>query len=85
MRKLLVLSLIAMTACTTNNPTPTNNASGDEAFKKTLNAYVVEFLRRNPEVNTYLGGAGLDASLNSVDGAPIRRKLLKASTPTRFP
>ena len=58
-----------MTACTTaNNTNRSNNASGDEAFKKTLNAYVVEFLRRNPTVNTYLGGAGLDASLNEADG-----------------
>jgi uncharacterized protein (DUF885 family) len=69
MRKLLVLALIAMTACTTaNNTNRSNNASGDEAFKKTLNAYVVEFLRRNPTVNTYLGGAGLDPSLNEADG-----------------
>src|ERR1041384_6601604 len=68
MKKLLVLSLIAMTACTTNNPNRTNNTSGDDALKKTLNAYVVEFLRRNPTVNTYLGGAGLDPSLNDVDG-----------------
>jgi uncharacterized protein (DUF885 family) len=57
-----------MTACTVENSNRTNNASGDEAFKKTLNAYVVEFLRRNPTVNTYLGGAGLDASLKDVDG-----------------
>ena len=69
MRKLLVLALIAMTACTTaNNANRSGNASGDEAFKKTLNAYVVEFLRRNPTVNTYLGGAGLDASLGEADG-----------------
>ncbi|MCA1555329.1 MAG: DUF885 domain-containing protein [Acidobacteria bacterium] len=27
-----------------------------------------EFLRRNPTVNTYLGGAGLDAALREVDG-----------------
>jgi uncharacterized protein (DUF885 family) len=68
MRKLLVLSLIAMTACTVNNANLTNNTNGDAAFKKTLNAYVVEFLRRNPTVNTYLGGAGLDPSLAEVDG-----------------
>jgi uncharacterized protein (DUF885 family) len=69
MRKLLVLALIAMTACTTaNNANRSGNTSGDEAFKKTLNAYVVEFLRRNPTVNTYLGGAGLDASLAEADG-----------------
>ena len=30
--------------------------------------YVVEFLRRNPTTNTYLGGAGLDPSLRDVDG-----------------
>ncbi|MFL6213410.1 MAG: DUF885 domain-containing protein [Blastocatellia bacterium] len=69
MKKLLVLALIAMTACTMDNANRTNNASGDDAFKKTLNAYVVEFLRRNPTVNTYLGGAGLDPSLKDVDGA----------------
>ena len=28
----------------------------------------VEFIRRNPVVNTYLGGAGLDPSLKDVDG-----------------
>ena len=33
-----------------------------------LHAYVVEFLRRNPTTNTYLGGAGLDPSLRDVDG-----------------
>jgi len=69
MKKLLVLALIAMTACTVDNANRTNNAGGDDAFKKTLNAYVVEFLRRNPTVNTYLGGAGLDPSLKDVDGA----------------
>src|SRR5918912_2888333 len=68
MKKLLVLTLIAMTACTMDNANRTNNASGDDAFKKTLNAYVVEFLRRNPTVNTYLGGAGLDPSLGEADG-----------------
>jgi uncharacterized protein (DUF885 family) len=41
---------------------------GDAAFKKLHDAYVVGFLRRNPTVNTYLGGAGLDPSLREVDG-----------------
>jgi uncharacterized protein (DUF885 family) len=41
---------------------------GDEAFKKLHDAYVIEFLRRNPSVNTYLGGAGLDPSLREADG-----------------
>ncbi|MCA1635768.1 MAG: DUF885 domain-containing protein [Acidobacteria bacterium] len=43
-------------------------ASGDRAFKKIHDRYVVEFLRRNPTVNTYLGGAGLDPSLRETDG-----------------
>src|SRR5689334_18504343 len=68
MRKLLVLSLIAMTACTTNNMNRTNNSNGDEAIKKTLNAYVVEFLQRSPEVNTYLDGAGMEPSRKDDDG-----------------
>jgi uncharacterized protein (DUF885 family) len=42
--------------------------SGDQNFKKIHDAYVREFLRRNPTVNTYLGGAGLDAALREVDG-----------------
>ena len=40
----------------------------DATLKKTLSTYVVEFLRRNPTTNTYLGGAGLDPSLRDVDG-----------------
>ncbi len=41
---------------------------GDATFKKTHDDYVVEFLSRNPTVNTYLGGAGLDPKLRDVDG-----------------
>ena len=44
------------------------NNSGDNELKKVHDAYVVEFLRRNPTVNTYLGGAGFDPSLKDVDG-----------------
>ena len=44
------------------------NNSGDGELKRVHDAYVVEFLRRNPTVNTYLGGAGLDPSLKDVDG-----------------
>lgn len=50
---------------TSKQPTTT---SGDQAFRKAHDAYVREFLRRNPTVNTYLGGAGLDPSLREVDG-----------------
>ncbi|MFY9570712.1 MAG: DUF885 domain-containing protein [Blastocatellia bacterium] len=69
MRKLLVCTLIAtMAACTTKNNQQTMTNTGDGEFKKTHDAYVVEFLRRNPTVNTYLGGAGFDPSLKDVDG-----------------
>lgn len=70
MRKLWAFTLIAvMTACTSSKTTEqTMNNSGDRELKTIHDAYVVEFLRRNPTVNTYLGGAGLDPSLKDVDG-----------------
>jgi len=69
MRKLLVGALITvLAACTTKTTQQTMNTAGDNDFKKLHDAYVVEFLRRNPTVNTYLGGAGLDPSLKDVDG-----------------
>ena len=47
----------------------TRPAAGSEAaFRRLHDEYVVEFLRRNPTVNTYLGGAGLDPSLGEADG-----------------
>jgi uncharacterized protein (DUF885 family) len=65
----IALLLIALTAfaCTTT-PMPPAARSYDESFRRLHDAYVVEFLRRNPAVNTYLGGAGLDPSLRDVDG-----------------
>ena len=42
--------------------------NADAELKAAVNEYAVEFLRRNPTVNTYLGGAGLNASLRDVDG-----------------
>src|SRR5712692_9576424 len=69
MRSVLVVALIAaLAACTTKTTQQTMNTTGDNEFKKTHDAYVVEFLRRNPTVNTYLGGAGLDPALKDVDG-----------------
>ena len=69
MKRMLVCALIAaLTACTTRTTQQTMNNSGDTEFKKIHDAYVVEFLRRNPTVNTYLGGSGFDASLKDVDG-----------------
>src|SRR3712207_5421029 len=61
-------------ACTTTQQNTNANSNapagggGDAAFKTIHDRYVVEFLRRNPSVNTYLGGAGLDPSLKEVDG-----------------
>ena|SRR5438105_579024 len=42
--------------------------NNDAPFQQLHDSYVVEFLRRNPSVNTYLGGAGLDPSLRETDG-----------------
>lgn len=77
MRRLLpflAVLLLSFAACVQQPPQNTNantNAQpggGDAAFKTLHDRYVVEFLRRNPSVNTYLGGAGLDPSLKEVDG-----------------
>ncbi|HEV2704852.1 MAG TPA: DUF885 domain-containing protein [Pyrinomonadaceae bacterium] len=77
MKKLLLLTFVVIAGALLQ---PTRQASaqrarrssggsgGDAAFKKVHDEYVVEFLRRNPTVNTYLGGAGLDASLAEADG-----------------
>jgi uncharacterized protein (DUF885 family) len=73
-RLLLLLAVLLFGACTTQqttNTAPTSTPAGgggDAAFKTVHDKYVVEFLRRNPTVNTYLGGAGLDPSLKDVDG-----------------
>ena len=73
-RTLLLLALLLTGACA---PAPQNTTTGanagpaaagsDDGFKKLHDAYVVEFLRRNPTVNTYLGGAGLDPALREAD------------------
>lgn len=78
MKKLsLLLAIIAVPVLVSScapPPADSTNAparaagSGDAAFKALHDKYVVEFLRRNPQVNTYLGGAGLDPSLREVDG-----------------
>jgi uncharacterized protein (DUF885 family) len=69
MKTLLVVFLLAaLAACTTKTTQQKMTNSCDSEFKKLHDSYVVEFLRRNPTVNTYLGGAGLDPSLKEVDG-----------------
>jgi uncharacterized protein (DUF885 family) len=72
-KTLLLLAVLLTGACVqqqTQNtaPTPAAAGGGDQAFKAVHDKYVVEFLRRNPTVNTYLGGSGLDPSLRDVDG-----------------
>jgi uncharacterized protein (DUF885 family) len=69
MKPLLMSLMVALlvTSCT-QQPTSSTQQSGDQDFKKIHDQYVVEFLRRNPTVNTYLGGAGLDPALREVDG-----------------
>ena len=66
--RVAAISSILLTGCTQQPAGPTNQPNGDQAFKKVHDEYVVEFLRRNPTVNTYLGGAGLDPKLRDVDG-----------------
>src|SRR5207344_1751628 len=48
--------------------TPAPDVSGDQTLGPILHNYVVEFLRRSPTTNTYLGGAGFDPKLREVDG-----------------
>jgi uncharacterized protein (DUF885 family) len=71
--RLLAISALLFSGCVQQATTPNSNqasqGTGDAAFKKLHDDYVVEFLRRNPTVNTYLGGAGLDPKLRDVDGA----------------
>ncbi len=80
MRKLLLLTaalaLTSAAACVQQAPQTTGQntnqaqtaSSGDGNFKRIHDAYVRDFLRRNPTVNTYLGGAGLDPALAEADG-----------------
>jgi hypothetical protein len=67
--RLATISAFLLTSCTQQPLTSTSRANDDESFKKVHDEYVVEFLRRNPTVNTYLGGAGLTPRLRDVDGS----------------
>jgi uncharacterized protein (DUF885 family) len=66
---ILLVVVLSIGAChRSDGSAASTTASADAALATTLTAYAVEFLRRNPTTNTYLGGAGLDASLRDVDG-----------------
>jgi uncharacterized protein (DUF885 family) len=70
MRKWLVLLFVVLAAC---NGAPKENGTattmnGDKDFRAIRDAYVIEFLKHYPVVNTYLGGGGLDPSLVEIDG-----------------
>ncbi|HMF55977.1 MAG TPA: DUF885 domain-containing protein [Pyrinomonadaceae bacterium] len=72
MKRLFLLLALCAAGCVQQPASNTANnnqqGSGDQAFKAIHDRYVVEFLKRNPTVNTYLGGAGLDPSLREMDG-----------------
>ena len=70
MRRLFLIACMVGLAAGCGSPAkvaeaPANN---DENLKTVLHDYVIEFLKRNPTVATYVGGAGLDAALRDVDG-----------------
>jgi uncharacterized protein (DUF885 family) len=69
MRRLLALALFftACTTTTTTTTTPVSKSSNDELLRTRIHSYAVGFLKLNPAVNTYLGGAGLDPSLAEAD------------------
>ncbi|HEV8253603.1 MAG TPA: DUF885 domain-containing protein, partial [Vicinamibacteria bacterium] len=46
-----------------------DDSSGDARYRRIEDAYVREFLRRNPVISTYLGGSGLYPELAAADGA----------------
>jgi uncharacterized protein (DUF885 family) len=65
----LASAIVACSPSPPASPAASAGASDEAALKSVLSAYVVEFLRRNPTTNTYLGGGGLDPSLADVDGS----------------
>ncbi|MBM3777504.1 MAG: hypothetical protein FJW23_04585, partial [Acidimicrobiia bacterium] len=72
MRRLLAVAVTAAMWSACGGPEQAGvtqvDVDEDAALARTLTSYAVEFLRRNPSVNSWLGGAGLDQSLRAVDG-----------------
>ncbi|MBA3832188.1 MAG: DUF885 domain-containing protein [Chthoniobacterales bacterium] len=46
-----------------------SQSSADKNFQEARDKYVLEFLRRNPNIGTQLGAENLDPSLGEIDGA----------------
>ena len=62
MLRLLLICSLAWSAAGCRVTAKVVEAPGNdsETLNKAVRDYAVEFLRHNPTVNTYLGGAGLD-------------------------
>ena len=68
-RLLFICCIVGLTAgCQSATKVAEAPANENDTLNKAVREYAVEFLRRNPTVNTYVGGAGLDPSLAAVDG-----------------
>ncbi len=67
MRRFTFALLFPLLSCS-QAPGPVATPANDAVLDRHLRSYVVGFLLRNPTVNTYLGGAGLDPSLVEADG-----------------
>ena len=69
LHSLVAITIIGAVGCNRGQKAaPAAQDNPDASLRKALSAYVVEFLKRNPTTNTYLGGASLDPSLKEVDG-----------------
>jgi uncharacterized protein (DUF885 family) len=64
----LVCSFLTLAVACVPGGSSSQSESSDAVLAHVLSGYVVDFLRRNPTTNTYLGGAAFDPSLRDVDG-----------------
>jgi uncharacterized protein (DUF885 family) len=68
MSTLIWLSIAAVAGIASLRADPVSSKADHEDVQAQLRHYAIEFLRRYPNVNTYLGGGGLDPILQDVDG-----------------
>jgi uncharacterized protein (DUF885 family) len=64
----ILIIIVSMQSLSFGSKKEIKSSATDRHFKRVHDAYVIGFLKRNPTVNTYVGGAGLDPSLREVDG-----------------